>query len=88
MDDFEFEELDKEEEYMHRRMNDPITSWQGFHESCFIELPTEHVVSDEYDSNYIHSENSEDEDEPLSTRVRGGRKRYEFNEHEASKVCD
>ena len=80
MDDFEFEELNKEEEYMPHRMNDPTIGWQGFHESCFTDLPTKHMDSDEYDSDYICNENLEDEDEPLGTKVRGSRRRYEFNE--------
>ena len=79
VDDSEFEESDKEEEYMSRHMNDPTTSWQGFHESCFTNLRTKHIENDEYDSDYICSESSEDKDEPLATRVRGGRRHYEFN---------
>ena len=75
MDDSKFEESDKEEEYMPRRMNDPTSSWQGFY---VTDLSTEHVDSDEYDSDYICSESSEDEDEP--TKVRGDRRCYKFNE--------
>ena len=58
MADSEFKESDKEEEYIPRCMNDPTSGWQGFRESCFIDLPTEHIDSDEYDSNYIYSESS------------------------------
>ena len=80
MADSEFKESNKEEEYIPRCMNDPTSGWQGFRESCFIDLPTEHIDSDEYDSNYIYSESSEKEDEPLNTRVKGDRIRHEFNE--------
>ena len=77
MHDSEFEESDKEGEYMPRRMNDPTTGQQGFH---VTDLPTDHVDSDEYDSDYICNESSEDKDEPLGTNVRSGRRRVEFNE--------
>ena len=79
MADSEFEESDKEEEYMPRRMNDPTGSWQGFRESCFTDLPTEHLDSDEYDSDYIYSASSEEEGEPLGARVKCGTRRHEFN---------
>ena len=36
--------------------------------------------SDEYDSDYIYSVSSEEEDEALGTRVKGGRRQHEFNE--------
>ena len=75
MHDSKFEESDKEEEYMLYRMNDPTSGWQGFN---VAELHTNHVDSEEYDSDYICNESSEEEDEPLGTRH--GRRRVEFND--------
>ena len=56
-------QLDKEENYMLRRINDPTISWQGFHDTSFTEIPAEHAESDKYDSNFIDNESSKDEDE-------------------------
>ena len=60
---------------MPRRMNDPTTGWKGFN---VTNLHTDHVDSDEYDSDYIRREISDDKDELLGTRR--GRRRVEFNE--------
>ena len=80
MADSEFEESDKEEDYMPHRMNDHTESWQGFRVSCFTDLPIEHVDSDDHDSDYIYSASSEEEGEPLGTKVKGDTRRHEFNE--------
>ena len=61
-------------------MNDPTGGWKGFHEGCVNDLPTEHVDSDEDDSDYIYSGSSEEEDEPLGTRIKSRRRPHEFNE--------
>ena len=70
MNDSEFEQSDKEENYKLHRINDPTISWQDFHYTSFTEIPAEHVESDEYDSDFIDSESSEDEDEPLGRKMR------------------
>ena len=75
MHDSEFEKSDKEEKYMPSHMDDPIKNWQGF-----TDIPTDHVDSDQYESDYICSESSEDENEPFGARIRSGRRRVEFNE--------
>ena len=61
---------------MPHHMNDPTSGWQGFY---VTDLLTEHVDSDDYGSDYIPSKSLEDEDEPLDTRVRSGRRCVEFN---------
>ena len=80
MADSEFEESDKEEDYMPHQMNDPTRTWQGLLESVFTDFPTKHLDSDEYDFDYIYSASSEEEDEPLGTRVKTGTRWHEFNE--------
>ena len=50
MVDSKFEDSENEEKYMPCCMNDPTGGWQGFRENCFIDLPTKHMCSDEYES--------------------------------------
>ncbi|GMN42777.1 hypothetical protein TIFTF001_011983 [Ficus carica] len=79
MNDSEFEQSDKEENYMLRRINDPKIIWKGFHDTSFTEIPAGHAESDEYDSDFIDNESSKDEDEPLGRKMKGSRYN-EFNE--------